>query len=448
MSEPAVLASGRACYLTAALSAALLLCFGTQAFAQAPSEPALRVKSPFAGDIWRADASADESYISVSSAYASVSTWALDVPGVSFIARVPVRNEEHKRAHAVALHPSGDLIAYSVPPLIAERDTYRPGSSVIYLLRRATGEIVRVLGGPSDDIATRPQALRFSPDGQHFAAVLSSGCGLRVWSTRTWELVAKDDVGYGGIPAQDLCCRSGSMDACDQLPDGNSLAFYPDDTASGQQLITSADTGVRAYELTGDRLGPRVLFASPRDIDLERPADLAISPDGASIVVGDRRAPSAILPLRFRIAILDRQTLQPRRVPLEVKEAALGSGTFLQGGPQVLDLLQFGLDRVAWLSSGGNDYIFAGSLPCKIAARIPPASAERDVCLLRWTLGAGDENPEFVPVGIDRVRDLLALNRRGGILIASPKLITLLDRSGAPLRSDINPGVRAEQRGS
>ena len=96
-------------------------------------------------------------------------------------------------------------------------------------------------------------------------------------------------------------------------------------------------------------------LSSPREIDLERPAGLAISPDGASIVVGDRRAPNAILPLRFRIAILDRQTLQPQRVPLEVKESALGSGAFLQGGPQVLDLLQFGLDRVAWSSSGGSE---------------------------------------------------------------------------------------------
>ena len=104
----------------AILSAALLTCGGTLAFAQNSSEHALRVKSPFAGDVWRADVSADESYVSVSSAYASISTWALDVPGVPNIARLPVRNEEHKRAHAVALHPSGELVAYSAPPVIAE----------------------------------------------------------------------------------------------------------------------------------------------------------------------------------------------------------------------------------------------------------------------------------------------------------------------------------------
>ena len=53
-------------------------------------------------------------------------------------------------------------------------------------------------------------------------------------------------------------------------------------------------------------------------------------------------------------------------------------------------------------------------------------------------MGKGDKNPEFVPVGIDSARDLIALNRRGGILVASPRLIALLDPSGAPLRSDIN----------
>lgn len=428
----------------AALSAALLVCGGTHSLAQISSEPVLRVKSPFAGDIWRTDVSADESYVSVSSAYASITTWAIDVPGVPVIARLPVRNEEHKRAYAIALHPSSELIAYSVPPVIAERDNYRPGSSVIYLLSRTTGEILRVLGGPSDDIATRPQALRFSPDGRHLAAVLSSGCGLRVWSTGTWELVAKDDLGYGGVAGEDLCCRSSSIEACDRLPDSNSLLFYTDDKGVGTQLITSGDTGLRAYVLTGDRLDPGVLFASPREIDLERPAGLAISPDGASIVVGNRRAPGVIMPLRFRIAIidrfriaiLDRQTLQPRRAALELKESALSSAALLQADPQVLE--QFALDRVAWLSSGGSDHVFAGSMPCMFAARLPLRSAPRDICLLRWTLGTGDDDPEFVPVGTDRVRDLIALNRRRGILVASPKLIALLDPSGMPLQSSID----------
>ena len=242
------------------LSAALLAYGGTLAFAQDSSEHALRVKSPFAGDVWRADVSADESYVSVSSAYASISTWALDVPGVPDIARLPVRNEEHKRAHAVALHPSGELVAYSAPPVIAERDNYRPGSSVIYLVSRTTGDVIRVLGRPSDDIATRPQALRFSPDGKHLASVLSSGCGLRVWSTESWELEAKDDVGYGGVTGEDLCCRSGSMEACDRLPDSNSLAFLADDNVARWQLVTSGDTGLRVYRLTNNRLDPDVLF--------------------------------------------------------------------------------------------------------------------------------------------------------------------------------------------
>jgi len=115
-------------------------------------------------------------------------------------ARLPLSPEQFKRAHAVAISPNGELVAYSVPPLSAEGGSFRPGTSVVYVLRRGTGEMVQMLNRSSDDIVARPQAMRFSPDGELLAAVLSSGCGLRVWSTRRWELIARDDRGYGGDP--------------------------------------------------------------------------------------------------------------------------------------------------------------------------------------------------------------------------------------------------------
>jgi len=117
--------------MAAALFAALLNWSGIQSFAQGAGDPVLRVRSPFAGDIWRADVRADESYISVSSAYASVSSGALDVPGVSVTARCRCAMRSTSARTPSPLHPSGDLVAYSVPPLIAERDSYQPGSSVI-----------------------------------------------------------------------------------------------------------------------------------------------------------------------------------------------------------------------------------------------------------------------------------------------------------------------------
>src|SRR5215203_4665153 len=135
--------------LSAAALAAVLLMFSTnRPLAQSADQAVLRVKSPFAGQVWRADVSADENHIAVSSAYDSVSTWALDTPDVALIARVPVRNEERKRAYAVALDSAGEVIAYSVPPIATEPGTYRPQSSVIYLLRRSTGEILRALDQP------------------------------------------------------------------------------------------------------------------------------------------------------------------------------------------------------------------------------------------------------------------------------------------------------------
>jgi hypothetical protein len=137
------------------------------------------------------------------------------------LSRVPLRPEQFKRAHAVAISPNGELVAYSVPPLPAEGGSFWPGTSVVYVLRRGTGEIVQVLNRSSDDIVTRPQAMRFSPDGELLAAVLSSGCGLRVWSTRRWELIAHDDRGYGGDADEnaDRCCRGGNACVERLVPD-------------------------------------------------------------------------------------------------------------------------------------------------------------------------------------------------------------------------------------
>ena len=201
----------------------------TSAFAQtaADTAPALRIKSVFAGPIWRGDVDAGEEYAAVSNSYNSASTWALDLHAEVSTARVPILNEQPKRAHAVALSPSAELIAYSTPPvLIGQGLAYQPGSSRIYIVKRTNGAIIKELDGSDNDIITRPQAIRFAPDGEHFGAVLSSGCGLRVWSTKDWRLVGKYDYSYGGLRGQDRCCRTGRVAECESRPDGNSVLFH------------------------------------------------------------------------------------------------------------------------------------------------------------------------------------------------------------------------------
>jgi hypothetical protein len=407
--------------------------------------PVLRIASPFAGPLWRADVDADENYLAVSSAYKSVTVWNIDPPTPPLFARLPLRPEQFKRAHAVAISPNGEFVAYSVPPLSTEGDSFRPGTSVVYVLRRGTGEIVQMLNRSGDDIVTRPQAMRFSPDGALLAAVLSSGCGLRVWSTHRWELIARDDRGYGGDADADRCCRGGNASICDSLPDGNSILFA-EAGAAKSWLITSSDTGVRSYEVSGTEVALRT-FVSPQEIDLDRPAGLSLNSSGTAVVIGDRRDATKSGPVRWRTAVLDRQNLRPLGPPLEIKESALIFGGLLQGGPQLGDLAQFSIDRVAWLRAPSTEYIFAASVPCWIGAKRlmgPSSGSDRDICMVRWDLAHLDEDPVFIPVGIDRVAEILPLNQRGGVLVASQKLIALLAPDGTALRSDIG-GVLLER---
>jgi caspase domain-containing protein len=408
------------------------------------SDPILRIKSIFAGAIWRSDVDANEDYVVVSNSDDALNTWALDLPAVGTNSRVSILNEQRKRAHAVAMSPSAELVAYSTPPLLVERGlSYQPSSSRIYILRRASGEIVRVLDGPSNDITTRPQAIRFSPDGEHLAAVLSSGCGLRVWSTRDWRLIGSYDNSYGGVPGQDRCCRTDNIEECDPLPNGNSLLFYSLGT-SMSLIVTSSDSGIHTFSLVGDELTLRV-FAPPQALDLDRPAGISISPSGEYLVVGNRpgNRPAPQARFRFRVALIDRDTLKPIRPPMEIRESALKSAAFLDAtNAQVSDLAQFSLDRVALLRDDSTDYIFAGTLPCRIAAKIPDELTSRftvtdqHVCLIRWTVGQSDRNAEFIPIGgTNRVAEVLPLNQRRGILVASQEVITVLAADGLPLAS-------------
>lgn len=402
--------------------------------------PVLRIKSVFSGPIWRGDVDASESFLVVSNAYDSVGTWAFDLPSEVNNIRVPALEEQRKRAHAVALNPSAELVAYSTPPLLTDgRTSYQPYSSRIYIARRSTGEILRVLDGPTAEIQTRPQAMRFSPDGAHLAAVLSSGCGLRVWSTQDWHLVAKDDENYGKDAGRNECCLSNAIDDCDARPDSNSILFY--ELGKSQCLIvTSSDNGVHTYLLAGDRLSS-ITFASPASIDLSRPAGLSIGSSGDYLVVGDRGSITPEDRLHLKVAVLNRLTLKPIRPPLEVRESSLRFGGFLTRSIATSDLGQFSLDRVALLRDGQTDFVFAGTLPCRIVADIPEQLrslqliTDQQVCLVRWAVGQGDENATFIPLGTNCITEIIPLAQRRGILVVAQDLIKLLASDGVPLVS-------------
>jgi WD40 repeat protein/uncharacterized caspase-like protein len=406
--------------------------------AQAPDSvpPSLRVRSPFGGPVWRLDVDKAENFTVLSNASNAAAIWSFSDPTSPFIARVPLRDEQQKRAHAVAMSPDGEVVAYSVPPLADANYRLTPASSLIYVLRRSTGAIERVIGGAENDIVTRPQALRFSPDGKYLAAVLSSGCGLRVWSVVDWRLIAKDDKGYGGgDQIIDRCCRTDDGSVCDKLPDTTDVRFIHGNR-SEFALLTSGDSGLRLYERAGSSFAIKK-FATPKDLGLERPEAIAVSPDEKRLAIGDRRGEYPKDEIKIKVAIVDSIELRPAGTQPQIRDSQLKFSGFIL--PQSHNALNFAnLHRVAWLKADGHEYIFAGGdLACAFLKTelIQPASETvQDTCIARWTVGEEDKDPLFIPGGSDQIMDLVALQTRAALLVATQKLVELMRSDGMPLQ--------------
>ena len=403
----------------------------------APESPEIRIRSPFAGPIWRLDADDDERFVVLSNAYKAISIWGLaDARGPTYL-RTPLRNDQQKRAHGIAISPDGELIAYSSPPLTEPSGAIRAGTSVIVVVARATGHIVNVI----NDVPTRPQVLRFSHDGKYLAAGLSSGCGLRLWSVNDWKLFAQDDRGYAGDQEiENGCCPGGKGIECEDLPQTNAVLFTPE--GSTTWLVTSSDTGLRAYRKSASGI-ELLVHRLPKEIGLERPGGAAISPDGRAIAVGDRRDRSIPEPqpeldlVRFRVGIVELEGLTPKRQPLEIAETALFHIGYLDRR-QNISINQASLDRVAWIKAHDHEYIFAaGAFPCEAARPdlrpLADPNLRKTQCLARWVADREGGDPLFIPVGIDRVIDLIALPRHDGLLYASHRQVEAIDFLGNPL---------------
>ena len=238
----------------------LLLCraASTPAFAE-PIGPVIRVNDPFVAPIWRMDVDRAQSTIVTGSMAKAVTIWPVDDLKAFEIDRVPLRDEEMQRAHAVAISPDGRLIAYSVPPLRKTDGRPEIGTARIYVLDRSSGQIRTTI---REDLETRAQALRFSPDGTHLAATLSDGCGLRVWRTTDWTLVGHDDSGFAANDGGN-CCREPDAVTCEFAQTTPGLAFSP---IPGRTVIaTSGDAGVRLFELFDNGLS-QIAHAEPETI--------------------------------------------------------------------------------------------------------------------------------------------------------------------------------------
>ena len=396
------------------------------------SPPALRLNSPFAATLWQLGVDASETYLVSASAYKAITVWPLPEPGARKTLRLPLRAEQRKRAHGAAISPDGGLIAASVPPLADDAGLPLSGTARIHVLERRSGRRAALLDG----LASRAQALAFSPDGAYLAAVLSDGCGLRLWRAGDWKLIYRDDAGHGGAgDGAAHCAGSGGAAPVDALPDTTGLAFAR--AGTGLRLVTSGDTGLRTYQVEAGGVR-RLHWRRPPDLGLERPGDVAFSPDGTRLVVAERRDRTRPGPVHLRVQRFSFDNLEPIGAPLAVLPEHLRHPGFLDP-KQNRDILQASLAQLAWVHSEDDDedWIFAGGVFwCAFAAPerlLTEPRGPADICLVRFSPRDGDAGPGFIPAGSDRIMDLVPLPKRGGLVYAGQGEIGAIGFDGAPL---------------
>lgn len=395
-----------------------LLCWS--AAVMADEGPQVRINDPFAAGVWRTGLSGDGTTLVAGLSSGALAVWQTAELGPPRLLHLPVRTEEARRARPVALHPTSPLIAIGVPPLRDAHGLPILKTARIYLVDSRSSRILRVL----DDVASRAQDLKFSPDGRYLAAALSGGCGIRIWRTDDWQTHAVDDAGYGGPPAS-----AGSRCGADQSREADTLgiAFAP---AGPVWLVSSGRTGVRIYGSGQGRLTP-LQHATPESLGLAVPDGLSVSPDGEWLAIGDRRLRKpqgrpALAPTVVRL-----QTLAPASVRVTLQDADLQFPDRLNPD-KFADASQFNLSRVAWTTVGTEPWILAaGTFPCIAAPRErivldhPGTVGPLELCAVGWNVASRGENrpAAFFPVGTEQINDLSASMTPGIWVAASDRAI-------------------------
>ena len=376
---------------------------------QAPSLQ-LVLSSPFSGSLWRADVDEAERYV-VSASHAHVVTvWPTEDFTQRDLRRFPLRTEESRRSYPPAISPDAKLIAYGVPPLAGKNGFPKPGTGLIYIFEReadpAATKPIRTLNVPMRSIE-----IRFSPDNNYLAATFAGGCGLRVWSTKTWEPVVIRGGNSGGN-----CCDETVTDTstCQARPITYALSFNPSPGSgpdSGPWLATSGDTGVDTYKFAADAIEHVAAIDAGR-LDLTSPAGIAFNPDGKMLAVGDRRS--------AKVTVVDARSLEPQRMLYPQTH-------FLKPANETLSL-----NQVAWLQTpdSGLRIYAAGYLPCHYLLGDSKDSLE--ICVLSWPWAReATARPDVFPFGYDTIMTMRGLPRSSRLLVAGQRQIALLKPDGS-----------------
>jgi hypothetical protein len=398
--------------------------------AAGPREPELRIASPFAASLWQIDLDRDGKTLVMSASNETATVFDLQTtpPTREHTFRVPARDRQQTRGMGVAIRHDGTLIALAVPPLVAENGLQKLGTAAIYVFNRMNKTIVST--GSSDvnglPIPTRAPKLKFSPDGEYLVATLSFGCGVRVWETKTWTLVGRDDRDFAPASALDTpYCGTE-----EQAPEGkDTLSVYSGfdvlfrEGDPGQLWFSvSARSGVRNYRRLNSPVDgsiiDRTALRRTEDIHptagslardgITQPRTLALDSKGKRLAVGNNGS--------LRVALLDAGTLEPVAPGiLEIPEEDIVAGFRHRREEHILP-------QVAWLGSGASERLYAGGflsterlagaarqriadLEAKTRADLQDAANN----LVRWDPAHPETAPQFISFGSNSIMALRPL---------------------------------------
>ncbi len=172
--------------------------------------------------------------------------WNLTNGALERVLRPPIGDGNEGKLYAAALSPDGKTVA------VGGWTGYAWDRQVsIYLFDRASGELKHRIGGLPNVI----YHLAFSPDGARLAAALGAGEGIRVYRTRDWAEIGRDQ-------------------------DYGASSYWVDFDGQERLVAGCYDGFIRLYD------SDLRLIAKKKAPGGERPFSVEFSPDGSRIAVG------------------------------------------------------------------------------------------------------------------------------------------------------------------
>jgi WD40 repeat protein len=400
----------------------------------------IRLTSPLSAIAWQLAIGPQDNFLVVSDRDGSVSLFDLnDEYGERSVFYSPIRDEEPDKQRAIALSPSGDLIA-----LGASLERGKPKSANIYFFRRSnTASVVFTIEG----LPSRPMALRFSSDrgGKRLllAAALADGQLPRVWDVTAVARTAVDPAVEASVFESVLPePMANFFGDCGRSECHSWNVAFPPPSSSDIGLIVAADSGLVLYDQNFRLAG----YAGWRErADVRRAASISFSPDATKFALG-------------KLALNEQELKEGDNFACAVDIFAFGKISDLIGADRKLKGERIGrleppptrygtpncsLARVAW---AGNS-IFAAAKhirefadkQCKsfkdLAYEYGKSSDGQDVteanAMVRWK-SLDDRTPDTTCIGTNTAMDVQPMAAGGVAVVTQDPSLVVYDAEGKP----------------